>query len=335
LHLFWTEPPDRTVLHLDWLGSITPNEARTGQPRIDTHFTVAQGKSFYGLYSSVYQTQDVQKDYNGKALHGSSALSQMFRLRPGTFYVYSGSGGGSPLQRADAHNAALTYYNFLVMITDATTTNRRLRDLTEDGSLPLTVYSRLRPTSVRCCEIRDPYQRIRVLLPCSEVVRMFYAPTMPFLVRTYQGLYLDRTSILNERGIGFNGTKYYRYSEPLVSHRNPSSAEMHFAEAQLRALVNRAIMANQRENIFPIEAMPPFRGQALFSGRGVRYTSKDGWTSYLLTTDTYCCREPDEQAAISFATQTGIISLHDLAAPERDDLLALPHNSNSDVERDA
>jgi hypothetical protein len=308
LHTLRGDLHDRTVLHLDWLGSISPGELRAGPPRIDTHFTVAQSGHWY-----------TEQDYNGRALHGSSALSQLFRLRPGTFYIYRPDLDGYLLPRVNVQNTSLGRFSFIASIGDATTTVRRLRDLTDDGSLPNTIYSRLRPNAVRCCEISDPYQRIRLLIPCSEVVRTFYAPTMPFLVRTYQGLFIDRTSI-HEPGIVFNGTKFYRLSEPLVSRRTPPEAELHFAEGQLRALIYRAIMTNQRERIFPIAAMPPFRGQALLSGLGVRYTSRD-WTSYLLTADIYCCRDPEDLAAFAFARSTDIIPLHGLTAPKRGDFI--------------
>lgn len=105
--------------------------------------------------------------------------------------------------------------------------------------------------------------RDRVLIPCSEVIRYFYAADGQFVRHLFSGRFLLDLPYSGGDKYAFDGVRFIRSKKEVAWSR--------FAAKQVRMIYGRNIALKQFDGYNVVEALLPFRGPWSVICRAVRY----------------------------------------------------------------
>jgi hypothetical protein len=159
----------------------------------------------------------------------------------------------------------------------------------DDDSQPYVsdgIYTEHRSPTVTLLALQASDEGVRILIPCSEVLRYFYGASSSFLTRLLSGSYSDRSVLINSPEIMLDGIRFRHRATGIDDAANIPMApeDVAYAERQARAIYARL-------NISPISTggsavlrvVPPLRGSAWIGGRGYQFHNGTRQTRLLLS----------------------------------------------------
>ena len=142
-------------------------------------------------------------------------------------------------------------------------------DCADDGGrpyIPAGLYSPFRPHRAKIFVAESPSQEMRIIIPCSEIIRECFGPSRLLLrlVLTGQFLFTYPTELSFFQHKDYHGAPYW-YREMFRKQ------DLLLVQNELRRITLRAIAYGRTEGHYSLAARLPFAGDVEICGSGLEY----------------------------------------------------------------
>lgn len=156
-------------------------------------------------------------------------------------------------------------------------------DLDDSGNpyLPPGLHSLHRPADARLFMYVDEARCTRVLIPCSEILRAFYAWSPTFLQNILGGAFRRKSVFAAFPTVSFDGVSF---CNPMKSSLKPlaaASVARRFVEREINAIPLRAIRTKQNDGYLALEVAPPALGMIEIPATGIVFRTGTFKTLFL------------------------------------------------------
>jgi hypothetical protein len=132
--------------------------------------------------------------------------------------------------------------------------------------IPTGIYSAFRPHRAKIFVAESPSQDVRIIIPCSEIIRECFGPSPLLLRLVLTGQFLFTYST----GLSFFQHKDY-LGAPYWYHDMFRKQDLLLVQNEIRRITLRAIAHARTEGHYSIAARLPFAGDVEICGSGLEY----------------------------------------------------------------
>jgi hypothetical protein len=276
------ELPNMAVVRLDWLSGLVP-AAKGTQLAMQVRFSsgVADVGVNFQNPTTAFFARTATCAFEARRVVESLPLRQLFRLRLGDWYTIDRR-RRNPLTPLEVSTTELQFCSAHAVLDRATSRYMTGGEAATSRYWPADGPFRRCPSQLKLLAIEDPAVRVRILVPGSEMVRAFYAPSMPFLEHLYRGAFVEASWLHLHPEVTFDGFKF----APVSAFKELPTLTDDALRTSMKSLTrvfNTAIRNSRNDGeVCAFEAYPPVLGRTYLAGYGTTFTSEDGFETMLL-----------------------------------------------------